>query len=104
MTGIFGRSAIWAAIFLAAIAVTDAPSAISTPYVDTQTSTAQAEDCARFLPYSSDPHHIWNRVHRRLLVRRDRDGNLWGCDDVDPLLWVHTNHLLQGHTYKETIS
>ena len=39
-----------------------------------------------------------------MLERRDRDGHRWGCDDVDPLLWHHTNYLLRGYTYKETIS
>src|SRR5947208_7488066 len=61
------------------------------------------QDCEHFLPYSSDANHIWNRVHRRLLERRGRDGRLWGCDDVDPLLWQNTNHLLHGYTYKETV-
>lgn len=60
-------------------------------------------DCAHFLPYSDDPGHIWNRVHRRLLERHDREGNLWGCDEVDPLLWQNTDYLLRGAAYRETV-
>jgi hypothetical protein len=61
------------------------------------------EDCAHFLPYSPDPQHIWNRVHRQLLERRDLKGKLWGCDEIDPLLWLTTNHLLVGEDYKQTL-
>src|SRR6185312_17002777 len=61
-------------------------------------------DCARFLPYSDHPEHIWNRVHRRLLQRDDHDGNIWGCDDVDPLLWQNTDYLLRGNAYRETLT
>jgi len=60
-------------------------------------------DCAHFLPYSDDPHHIWNRVHRRLMERHDRYGNVYGCDDVDPLLWQNTDLLLRGSAYRETV-
>ena len=61
------------------------------------------QDCAHFLPYSTDPQHIWNRLHRQLLVRRDRSGKLWGCDEVDPLLWRETNYLLTGDEYTQTV-
>ena len=61
------------------------------------------EDCAHFLPYSEDPHHLWNRVHRRLMERHDRYGNVYGCDDVDPLLWQNTDYLLRGRAYRETV-
>lgn len=65
--------------------------------------TAAPEDCAHFLPYSPDPQHIWNRVHRQLLERRDSQGKLWGCDEIDPLLWPTTKHLLVGEKYQQTI-
>src|SRR5207237_4377640 len=69
----------------------------------TEGNTTTQQDCTHFLPYSSDPDHIWNRVHRGLLERRDRHGHLWGCDEVDRLLWQSTNHPLRGNAYKETM-
>lgn len=60
-------------------------------------------DCANFLPYASDLNHIWNRLHRQLVERRDANGKTWGCDDLDPLLWQNTKHVLEGSAYQETI-
>lgn len=60
-------------------------------------------DCANFLPYATDPNHIWNRVHRQLSLRRDINGKTWGCDDVDPLLWQTTKHVLESPAYQETV-
>jgi hypothetical protein len=62
-----------------------------------------ALDCTDFRPYASDPNHIWNRVHRRLLERRDAKGKTWGCDEVDPLLWQQSKHILAGPAYAETV-
>jgi hypothetical protein len=56
-----------------------------------------------FLPYAKDPNHIWNRVHRRLLERRDAKGKTWGCDEVDPLLWTDSKHILSKTMYAGTM-
>jgi hypothetical protein len=64
---------------------------------------ASVTDCAHFLPYSTDPNHLWNRVHQQLVDRRDKSGTLWGCDEVDPLLWPQTKGILAHHAYTETI-
>lgn len=98
----FGRIGLWTLLMLLPVVAGGSANFASSRQI--AASATPAEDCAHFLPYSSDPQHIWNRVHRRLLERRDRNGNLWGCDDVDPLLWVHTTHLLHGYPYKETVS
>jgi hypothetical protein len=63
---------------------------------------ASVTDCAHFLPYSPDPNHLWNRVHKQLLDRRDKSGAVWGCDEVDPLLWPQTKGVLAGHAYTKT--
>lgn len=60
-------------------------------------------DCANFRPYAADPNHIWNRVHRRLLERRDAKGQAGGCDEVDPLLWQQSKHILASPAYAETV-
>jgi hypothetical protein len=80
---------------------------ISAAFQKTETSKlaeSDVVDCTEFHPYSADPNHIWNRVHRRLLVRRDAQGKVWGCDEVDPLLWRETQHVLAGPAYRETVA
>ena len=62
-----------------------------------------ASDCANFSPYPTGPTHIWNRVNRRLLERRDAKGKAWGCDEVDPLLWLESKHVLASPAYAETV-
>jgi hypothetical protein len=62
-----------------------------------------ALDCGNLQPYAADPNHIWNRVHRRLLERRDTKGQVWGCDEVDPLLWQQSKHILASPAYGETV-
>ena len=70
----------------------------------TKTATPPAiTNCVTFLPYSSDPNNIWNQVQRMLLVRTATDGSLWGCDEVDPLLWDRTQHVLVGEKYTATV-
>jgi hypothetical protein len=80
---------------------------ISAAFQKTETSKlakSDVVDCTKFHPYSDDPNHIWNRVHRRLLVRRDAQGKVWGCDEVDPLLWRETQHVLAGPVYRKTVA
>ena len=69
-------------------------------------AVAQTEpiDCTKYLPYSPDSSHIWNRVQNTLLIRTGPDGSKWGCDEVDPLLWPGSKHVLTGATYKETVA
>lgn len=63
----------------------------------------QLIDCTKYLPYSPDSDHIWNRVQNTLLLRTGPDGSKWGCDEVDPLLWPGSKHVLVGAKYKETV-
>jgi hypothetical protein len=65
---------------------------------------AQKTDCARFLPYSPQPNHLWNRIHRRLFDRVTRNGGILGCDETDPLLWNATVHVLSGPAFNETLT
>ena len=92
------------ALLVACAALENKAGAASTGQSIDHEAVRPLEDCAHFLPYSSDPHQIWNRLHRQLLERRDRNGSLWGCNDVDPLLWQNTSHLLHGSSYHKTIS
>ena len=46
--------------------------------------------------YDPDPEHVWNRLYRSLYSRAARDGREYGRDELDPLLWDSTEHLLGG--------
>lgn len=54
--------------------------------------------------YNADPNHIWNRVHDVLHVRTSLDGRRYGADDVDPLLWRSTKHLLIGKSHADALA
>lgn len=64
----------------------------------------QLIDCTKYLPYSPDSNHIWNRVQNSMLLRTGPDGSKWGCDEVDPLLWPGSKHVLIGAKYKEAVA
>ena len=44
--------------------------------------------------YDENPSHIWNRLYAALRVREDSQGNKYGEDSLDPMLWRETEHLL----------
>ena len=67
-------------------------------------SDAQKTDCAQFFPYSPRRDQLWNRIHRRLFNRVTFDGKILGCDELDPLLWKATTHVLAEPAYSETIA
>jgi len=54
--------------------------------------------------YDNDPEHLWNRLHRALLIRLGDDGKGYGQDEVDPLLFPTTRHLLSGSSHQDTIT
>lgn len=54
--------------------------------------------------YDSDPAHLWNRIHRLLHVRAAPDGQQYGFDNLDPLLWRETRYLLIGPSQTQAIS
>ena len=50
--------------------------------------------------YAPHPEHIWNRLYRHFYVRSVRDGQQYGHDEIDPLLWQQTSYLLEGQSYQ----
>jgi hypothetical protein len=54
--------------------------------------------------YDKDPNHLWNRLHRALLVRTADDGAEYGFDQLDPLLWSLTKHLLEGPSHTNAVA
>jgi hypothetical protein len=44
--------------------------------------------------YDQNPAHIWNRLYAALRVREDSQGNRYGEDSLDAMLWQQSDHLL----------
>ena len=54
--------------------------------------------------YHVDPEHLWNRLHAALFVRVGPDGQAYGRDRLEPLLWVASKHLLEGPSHKQAVA
>lgn len=54
--------------------------------------------------YDPDPDHIWNRVFRQLYQRTDINGEEYGAEELDPLLWFDTTHLLEGDSHRQALA
>ncbi len=59
------------------------------------TLVAVAEEPSRATIYGTDSQHLWNRLHAVLFVRRGSDGNTYGNDRLEPLLWPASKHLIE---------
>lgn len=59
---------------------------------------------ANVMIYDADPNHIWNRIHDVLHVRTSIDGRAYGAENVDPLLWRTTQHLLTGKSHRDALA
>lgn len=53
--------------------------------------------------YDSDPQHLWNRLYETIFIRTARNGDKYGFDSLDPLLWSATNHLLADESHGKAI-
>src|ERR1700751_5380466 len=63
---------------------------------DLDRSQSESVSNANQEAYASDPDHIWNRLFRLFYVRRARNGDRYGGDELDPYLWERTKYLLSG--------
>jgi hypothetical protein len=68
--------------------------------------SAQPQDGASASPtlYDVDPEHLWNRLHAALFVRVGPDGQAYGQDRLEPLLWAGSRHLLEGPSHKQAVA
>jgi hypothetical protein len=76
------------------------------PIILTIRHSAQSERQSASTPhavYDSNPDHLWNRLHRAFYVRTARNGEEYGRDELDPLLWAETKHLLVGPSHQQAI-
>lgn len=53
--------------------------------------------------YAPDLNHIWNRLYRHLYARTAQNGQEYGYDGLDPLLWYQTKYLLDGKSYHQAV-
>ena len=53
--------------------------------------------------YNPDPDHLWNRVFCQLYRRAAANGEKYGANELDPLLWFDTTYLLDGVSHQQAI-
>lgn len=53
--------------------------------------------------YDAAPEHLWNRVFRQLYRRSTANGEEYGSDELDPLLWFDTSYLLTGGSHQQAL-
>ncbi len=58
---------------------------------------------ARFAPYSPDPDHPWNELHRVLFVREAREGGR-RVHTTDPLLYRGGSFLFAGESHQQAVA
>jgi hypothetical protein len=58
---------------------------------------------SRYAPYSPDPEHPWNRLHRTLFLRHAADGGR-RIHLTDPLLYRSGTFLLEGESHRAAIA
>src|SRR5262245_42627864 len=58
---------------------------------------------ARFAPYSADPDHPWNRLHRGMVVRAAPDGSR-RVHSTDPFLYRYGTFLLEGESHARAVA
>jgi hypothetical protein len=53
--------------------------------------------------YDADPEHLWNRLYAAIYVRTTDDGQVYGRDELDPLLWETSTYLLREPRYHQVL-
>jgi hypothetical protein len=53
--------------------------------------------------YDRNPGHVWNRLYSALRVREDSQGNLYGEDSLDLMLWPQSQHLLSQPSHETAL-
>jgi hypothetical protein len=54
--------------------------------------------------YDPDPGHLWNRLYAALYVRTIPDGQEYGHDEADPLLWPSSKYLLTEPRHRQAVT
>ena len=67
------------------------------------TASSPAEEKPDWTVYHSAPDHPWNRVFQQLYRRTAVNGDEYGLEELDPLLWFDTTHLLRDPSHGQSI-
>jgi hypothetical protein len=65
---------------------------------------AEGNASARTTLYANDREHLWNRLHKALMIRQGPDKRFYGEDRLEPLLWNESDHLLKGNTAERCVA
>jgi len=68
-----------------------------------QTKPASPTNPFKVSVYDADPEHLWNRLYAALYVRASDDGQSYGQDELDPLLWENSTYLLTEPRYQKIL-
>ena len=68
-----------------------------------QTMPASPSNPFKMAVYDADPEHLWNRLYAALYVRTTDDGQSYGHDELDPLLWENSTYLLTKPRYLQVL-
>src|SRR5438552_3687190 len=70
---------------------------------DAQTSRPATQPEIHTTLYNADVNHPWNRLQALLFARAAPDGKVFGLDEVDPLYWPQTTHLLTSPSHEAAL-
>ena len=65
-----------------------------------ETKAASPSNPTEVAVYDTDSQHLWNRLYAALYVRAAGDGQSYGQDELDPLLWENSTYLLAEPRYQ----
>jgi hypothetical protein len=68
-----------------------------------EAGTEEDKKDPRFVPYASDPNHLWNQLHQALFVRNAADGSRV-VHSTDPLLYRGGKYLLEGEPHRRALA
>jgi hypothetical protein len=54
--------------------------------------------------YDADAEHLWNRLYSALYFRTTADGQVYGADELEPLLYPESQFLLTGKHHKKVLA
>ncbi len=91
------RVITWGVAMLAAIAGCNQDSA------DGEKRAAKPARRSTVAVFHPDPEHAWNRLYSALYLRRAADAREFGQDEIDPLLWPDSKHLIQGKSHQDAL-
>jgi hypothetical protein len=65
---------------------------------------SREKDAAKGAVYHADPEHLGNRLYAAFFLRKGPDGQPYGQDRLEPLLWAQSRHLLEGRSHRRAVA